>query len=90
MPVYFFHLSNGQEILPDEDGIELADAQAAHSEAVAAVRELTDPERGNEGKLWSGWRMNVVDASGTGLLEIDMAPARTRTRAATTGRSKAS
>lgn len=75
MPLYFFHLSNGVEILPDDDGIELADVQAAHDEALTAARELTDADSGDR-KRWGGWCIDVVDAVGAHLVKVDIWPAR--------------
>jgi uncharacterized protein DUF6894 len=75
MPLYFFHLSNSEEILPDEDGIELADAQAAREEAITAACELTDADSGDR-ERWSGWWINVADATGGHLLKVDIWPAR--------------
>ncbi len=75
MPLYFFHLINGAESLPDEEGIELADVEAAHDEALAAARELTDADSGDR-KRWSGWCIDIVDAAGAHLLKVDIWPAR--------------
>ncbi len=77
MPLYFFHLSNGAESLPDEEGVELAGVEAAHDEALAAARELTDADNGDR-KRWSGWCIDIVDAAGAHLLKVDIWPARCR------------
>ena len=43
MPHYFFHLSFGQCVLTDEEGVELPSRTAARNEALAVVRELVNP-----------------------------------------------
>jgi len=40
MPLYFFHVRDGDDLIPDQVGIELPDFAAALSEARAAIREL--------------------------------------------------
>jgi hypothetical protein len=37
---FYFHLRNGDELLPDDEGIDLPDFSAAKREAVLAAREL--------------------------------------------------
>lgn len=39
MPHYYFHLHNDAEF-PDEEGTELADAAAAHAQAIVEAREM--------------------------------------------------
>jgi hypothetical protein len=38
MPLYFFHLSFGHRIVPDEEGVELPNRSAAREEALAVIR----------------------------------------------------
>ncbi len=44
MQRYFLHLFNGIGLAPDEEGVELADLDAARSMAVAAVRDIVSAE----------------------------------------------
>jgi hypothetical protein len=37
---FYFHLRAGDELMPDEEGIDLPDLSAARSEAIEAAREL--------------------------------------------------
>ena len=37
---FYFHLRAGDELVPDEEGIDLPDLSAARREAIEAVREL--------------------------------------------------
>ena len=46
MPHYFFHLSFGQRMVRDEEGVELPNRSAARDEAPAVVRDLVNPEIG--------------------------------------------
>src|SRR5262245_54631969 len=60
MPRYFFHLSFGDRLLPDDEGVELASRSAARQEALAVVRELSR----SADKWWAGWFLRVADRSG--------------------------
>src|SRR5262245_47300684 len=60
MPRYFFHLSFGDRLLPDEEGVELASRWAARQEAQAVVRELASSVAGR----WASWLLRVADEQG--------------------------
>lgn len=60
MPRYFFHLSFGDRLLPDEEGVELASRAAARREALAVVGDLSDSVAGR----WAGWFLRVADQAG--------------------------
>ena len=60
MPRYFFHLSFGQRVVPDEEGVELPNRTAARDEALAAVRELTNPI---SQRRWASWFIDLADES---------------------------
>jgi hypothetical protein len=64
MPRYFFHLSFGQRLVPDEEGVELPNRSAAREEALAVVRELANPEVGGSAKRWASWFLQVADDEG--------------------------
>jgi uncharacterized protein DUF6894 len=72
MPLYFFHLTDGNDVLPDEDGLELTDAQAARNEVHAAVHELTRPVNGAGPDGWDGWSVRVVDDTGWQVAQVAM------------------
>ena len=61
MPLYFFHLSFGDRILPDDEGVELPNRSAAREEALAAVRDL---KVGRNPRRWAGWFLQVADEGG--------------------------
>jgi uncharacterized protein with GYD domain len=65
---YYFHVQDGTNF-PDEEGTELADDEAAKSEAIAASAEMM----GDLGhKFWAGgaWDMQVVDETGREVLTL--------------------
>ena len=64
MPLYFFHLSFGDRILPDDEGLELPNRSAAREEALAAVRDLSDPAVGGNPRRWASWFLQVADEQG--------------------------
>ncbi len=64
MPRYFFHLSFGQRLVADEEGVELPNRSAARDEALAVVRELANPEVGGNARRWASWFLQVVDDEG--------------------------
>ena len=64
MPLYFFHLSFGDRIVWDDEGVELPDRSAARAEALAVIRDLSNPEvAGNPGR-WASWFLQVADEGG--------------------------
>ncbi len=69
MPRYFFHVHDVEQGF-DPDGVELRDADEAHSEAVVAAGEIL---KDIDGKMNSGkWGMRVVDEAGETVSEIQI------------------
>jgi hypothetical protein len=64
MPLYFFQLSFGSRVLPDEEGVELRDRAAAREEAHAIIRELTDRTGEGTRRRWASWFLEVNDEVG--------------------------
>jgi hypothetical protein len=64
-PRYFFHLTFGQRVVPDEDGVELPNRWAARDEALAVVRDLAKPEVGGSSRRWASWFLEVADEEGS-------------------------
>jgi hypothetical protein len=64
-PRYFFHLTFGQRVVPDEDGVELPNRWAARDEALAVVRDLAKPEVGGSSRRWASWFLEVADEPAT-------------------------
>jgi hypothetical protein len=60
---YYFHLTNGEATIRDEEGTEVSSMQTALISAMEMVEELRaeDPSAADE---WQGWSLEIVDASG--------------------------
>ena len=73
MPRYFFHVRNGKD-LPDTEGSELPDLNAARTEAIKASGEMLRDNKGGA-DFWSGhdWTMTVVDDKGGTILTLRFA-----------------
>src|SRR5262245_35578570 len=57
---YFFHLSFGDRLLPDEEGVELSSRASARREALTVVRDISD----RVADRWAGWFLRVADQDG--------------------------
>ena len=64
MPLYFFHLSFGHRIVPDDEGVELPNRRAARAEALAVIRDLSNPEVPGNPSRWASWFLQVADEKG--------------------------
>jgi hypothetical protein len=60
---YYFNLTDGHEVIPDEIGIEVSDDRAALIHAFESVEELRREADASPSE-WEGWRLNIMDASG--------------------------
>jgi hypothetical protein len=60
---YYFNLTDGDQFIWDEAGLELADINLAVLYAVTAIKELR-AESSAPLDEWLGWRMEII--SGTG------------------------
>lgn len=61
---YYFNLTDGFEVIPDEIGIEVSDARSAMIHAFEAVEELRR-EANTSPDEWKGWRLDILDDSGS-------------------------
>ena len=53
---YYFHLKDGDQIVPDEDGTELPDVSAATREALQSAREiLADAIKAGKPKVYEAY-----------------------------------
>jgi hypothetical protein len=70
MPRYYFHLTDGTQVLKVPEGLDLLGNAAARDEALRFARDLKDgktmPDRD-----WTGWFVSVVDGHGK---EVDRIP----------------
>lgn len=68
MPRYFFNVQEGETVLPDNLGTELADMREVRGEAIRAAGEmLADVDGSLDGQEW---QMNVTDAGGKLVLRL--------------------
>jgi hypothetical protein len=70
MPVYYFHIHGRDGTIPDDEGSELADEDAARDEALTAVREMVADTIRRGGNPADGRKLWVADESGTVLFAI--------------------
>ena len=64
MARYYLHLHECGTLIPDEDGMELANDGAAHAEAIKAARDVMAGEV-KEGRLCLGCCIVITDYAGT-------------------------
>ena len=82
MPRYFFHNEDGR-CYPDDQGVELADIQAARRTALLVLSEML---RDHVDEFWKseGWRVIATDHTGLVLFTLEttalLAPAHGRPR----------
>jgi len=72
MPPYYFHLTNGEQVLNNHQGLDLAGDAAVFHDSLALVRDL---KRGAvmKGWDWSGWFINIVNDQGHKIDELPIA-----------------
>jgi hypothetical protein len=58
-----FHLYDGETLIPDQEGGEFADLEAARAEARASVRELA-VEDIRSGRVPRNWQIRIADPAG--------------------------
>jgi hypothetical protein len=68
MPRYYFHLTDGTDVLDDPDGLELPGDAAAQEEAVLVASDVKTRFRPRD---WTGWFVRIVDEQGR---QIDRVP----------------
>jgi hypothetical protein len=69
----FFHLCNGQDVIPDTTGIEVESLETAHLEAMNAIVEFLEADASAETD-WTGWSLDVADSSGAVLFSFQLGP----------------
>jgi hypothetical protein len=63
MPLYFFHLRDGDQLVPDDTGMNLQDIEEARAEAVRSARDiLADQLRA--GEALDGQIVEIADETG--------------------------
>ena len=72
MPRYYFHLTDGKNVLSNHRGIDLGGNAAARADAVALADDL---RRGTKmpGWKWDGWFVAIMDQHGHKIDEVPIA-----------------
>ena len=79
---FYFNLRDEDGIIPDEEGSELADLEAARAEARASARELAIEDLRN-GRPPRAWRIQISDPTGTVVESVKLEVAMTTDQALT-------
>ena len=72
MPRYYFHLTNGKNVLDNHQGIDLAGNAAARLDAVALADALRLGVK-MPGWKWDGWLVAIMDQHGHKIDEVPIA-----------------
>src|SRR5262249_50990090 len=56
--------SFGDRTVPDDEGVELPSRSAAREEALAVIRDLSNPEGAGNPRRWASWVLQVADEAG--------------------------
>jgi hypothetical protein len=72
----FFHLCNGQDVIPDTVGIEVESLETTHVEAMNAIAEILKDEAHAETD-WTGWSLDIADSAGDVLFSFQLGPIQT-------------
>jgi hypothetical protein len=70
MPLYFFHIKEGDEVLHDEEGSDYPDLQAARGEAIEGIRQIVGDAVMSGSPLGLDREMHVADDAGDTLLKL--------------------
>ena len=74
MPLYYFRLTNGKQVLDNHQGVDLPGDAAARTDAVSLARNLQHGAT-MPGWDWTGWFVAIVNEQGRQVDEIPIADA---------------
>ena len=69
MPRYYFHLTNGEQVLDNHKGIDLPGNAAARIDAMALASDLKHGAA-MPGWDWTGWFVAIIDQHGHKVDEV--------------------
>jgi hypothetical protein len=75
MPRYFFHIRDGWEVIPDEEGMDLSNLRSAEVEGYASADDLASAALA-AGRGTSAYAVEIADGAGTVLSRIEIEPVR--------------
>jgi hypothetical protein len=67
----YFNLTDGIDIISDDEGVEVSCPDEALLHACTAVEELRD-EDSLSSSAWQGWWLEIVDGSGVSLKSLPL------------------
>ncbi|HEY8577550.1 MAG TPA: hypothetical protein VIL88_14580 [Devosia sp.] len=70
MPRFFFHYRTDDELIPDEDGSELPDLEAAENSAAALAKAIVEHAASTGGDTRLPRSIEITDANGEELLYL--------------------
>jgi hypothetical protein len=73
MPRYLFHIHDGWEVVPDEEGLEFPDQCLAEVEGYDSARDLALAAE-SEGRSVAAYAVEIRDEAGLVLRRIKVAP----------------
>jgi hypothetical protein len=73
MARYFFHIRDGWEIIPDEEGMDFPNLDFAEVEGHASARDLATAAL-DEGRSTAAYAVEVADETGSVLSRIKVEP----------------
>ena len=72
MPRYYFHLTDGNQVLNNHKGIDLSGNAAARADAVALAHDLKNASVMSSWN-WTGWFVAIVDQHGHTVDKVPIA-----------------
>jgi hypothetical protein len=72
MPRYYFHLTDGKQVLNNHKGIDLPGPAAARTDAEVLARDLRH-DAAMPGWDWTGWFVVIIDERGHKVDELPIA-----------------
>ena len=74
MPLYYFRLTDGEQVLNNHQGLDLPGDAAARDDALALARNLKHGDV-MQGWDWGGWFINIINEQGEKIDELPIADA---------------
>jgi hypothetical protein len=65
----FFNLTNGEQVLRDDVGVEITCPNELEAEILNALKGVQQGD-GFDARDWKGWRLDVIDSSGDILVSL--------------------
>ena len=74
MPLYRFTFTDGSEVYPDDEGVDLPNLEAAWAYALLDARDLIDRRMlGLRHSEWARWRVEITNGTGRPVMTVPFA-----------------